>query len=31
MLELVYHCAKFGEARTLHAAGQTKDVDIFVC
>ena len=31
MLEVLYHCAKFGGAWTSHAAGETKNVEFFVC
>jgi len=30
MLEVLYYHAKFGGARTLHAAGATKNVQFFV-
>ena len=31
MLEVLYHCAKFGGARLSPAAGAAKNVEFFVC
>jgi len=31
VLEVLYQCAKFGGARTSHAARGTKNVEFFVC
>ena len=31
MLEVLYHCAKFGWARISPAAGVAKNVEFFVC
>ena len=31
MLEVLYHRAKFGEARTSPTAGVAKNVEFFVC
>jgi len=31
VLEVLYHHAKFGEARILPAAGAAKNVEFFVC
>ena len=31
MLEVLYHHAKFGEARISPAAGVAKNVELFVC
>ena len=31
MLEVIYHHAKFGEARISPAAGVAKNVEVFVC
>ena len=31
MLEVLYHCAKFGGARISSAAGVAKNVEFFVC
>jgi len=31
VLEVLYHCAKFGGARLSPAAGAAKNVEFFVC